>query len=159
MRSVTVRGDMLAVTDDPHRVLTQLLTCLVEQPSARELEARFARGAEGFAIPNVVEARPSTAPDWWTVTMHHAKAVPRVVEVGGDELRHLVHAALFPLGGARGERNRREATMTFGIGGAVFVVCTLGAHLAAGLDWFFAVPLGLMAGIITGARVARGFLQ
>jgi hypothetical protein len=148
---------MVAVTDDPHRVLTQLLSCLLEEPSPRALESKFAIGGEGFAVANVIEARPSEGGmDSWTVTMHRAKATPRVVVLGGDELRQLVHAALFPRGSAVGERNRKQATLTFGIAGATFVGATLAVHQVA--DWFVAVPFGLVMALIVGVRAARFFL-
>ena len=38
MRSVSVRGGTVRVTDDPHRVLTQLLSCLLEHASLNAAE-------------------------------------------------------------------------------------------------------------------------
>ncbi len=170
MRSVTVRGPLVSVSNDPHRVLTQLLSCLLEQASPRDLESKFAPGGDGFSIANVVEARPTSEPgppyrappegvaaESWTVTMQRAKATPRVVVLDGEELRQLVHAALVPAGTAAGKRNRRDASITFGIGGVTFVVCTLLMHQVA--DWFVAVPLGLLMGLVASFRVARLFLR
>ena len=167
MRQVTVRGSLVHVSGDPHRVLTQLLDCVRELASPREAEARFASGGEGFSLEKIVDARPSaksTAPyrapqegvsEPWTVTMHRAKGKPRVVVLDGEELRHLVHAALYPPTTAVGERNRQQGYVIFGVGGAVFVGCTLLMHQAA--DWFLAVPFGLMMGIVTGIRLARRY--
>ena len=155
MRQVTVRENVVSVTNDPHRVLTQLLSCLRDEPNARTLEGSFAPGGAGFSVPNVVDARPTPEPptpyrspegdaEPWTVTMHRAKGPPRTVVLQGDELRHLVNTTLAPALSARGLRNRWEAAFLFGTSAVVFVACTLLFRQVAG--WELSVPVGLMMG-------------
>ncbi len=164
MRSVTVKGTNVHVTDDPQRVLTQLLTCMMEEPSPRALEPRFASGGEGFVVANVVEARRASeasvpyreAPDGvaepWIVSMHRGKGKPATLILDGTELRSLVHAALFPEGSAVALHNKRSGLLVFGVGGAVSVIAAVMMMQVA--DWVLAIPFGVFVGAVVGIRLA-----
>ena len=87
--------------------------------------------------------------------MHRAKGKPRIVVLDGEELRRLVHTALFPAGSAAGRNNRENALVTFGVAGLTFILATLMAHQAA--DWFLAVPFGVVMAFVVGVRLAMKF--
>ncbi len=170
MRSVHVAGDRVSVTQDPKRVLTQLLSCLLEQPRPLALEPRFASGGEGFAIDGVVEARPAAGPgpyreapeglaEPWTVTLHRAKGPPVELVLDGSELRHLVREALGwkPARRSVAElfRFRDPLDAWFTLGGPVLVtVCCTGLAFSANVGLPFAIGTGLLMGSATLVRLA-----
>jgi len=164
MRSATVKGTNVHVTDDPQRVLTQLLTCMVEEPEPKKLETLFASNGQGFAVANVIEARRATdaalpyreAPEKvaepWIVTMQRGKGKPATLVIDGTELRALVHVALYPNGSEVAAYNKRTGLFVFGLGIGIAVVASVMMMQVA--DWVLAVPFGVFVGLIVGVRAA-----